>query len=302
MADTLARAGFAAIAIDLPLHGITDTENPFYVEPLERTFNVDLVNNENGAPGPDGMIDASGAHYINLTSFLTARDNIRQGSTDLFYLTATLPTVDIDGDALPDFATPIRFVGHSLGAIVGTTFLAVENEISAATLANPGGGLTRLLLGSESIGPRILAGLMAVGLEPGTTDFEAFVNAFQQAVDSGDPINYASAAAEVHPIHMIEVVGPPSDATIPNSVPGAPLAGTEPLVRIMGLRSVAATTVDDMGLRAIVRFTEGAHSSFLSPSTSPAATVEMQSEMASFVVSNGTVLNVTNPEVLQPVQ
>jgi len=302
VADTLASVGFAAIAIDLPLHGITDTENPFYAGPLERTFNVDLINNETGAPGPDGMIDASGIHYINLTSSLTTRDNIRQGSADLFHLTATLPMLDIDGDALADFATPIRFVGHSLGAIVGVSFLAIENEISAATLANPGGGLTRLLLGSESFGPRILAGLMAAGLEPGTANFEAFVNAFQQTVDSGDPINYAGAAAEAHPIHMIEVVGPPPDATIPNSVPGAPLTGTEPLARIMGLASVAATTVDDMGLRAIVRFTEGAHSSFLLPTTSAAATVEMQSEMAGFMVSNGTVLNVANPDVLQPIQ
>ncbi|MEZ5583895.1 MAG: hypothetical protein R3F37_15170 [Candidatus Competibacteraceae bacterium] len=83
VADTLASAGFAAIAIDLPLHGITDTENPFYAGPLERTFNVDLVNNEAGAPeGPDGMIDGSGTHYISLTSSLTTRDNVRQGVTD----------------------------------------------------------------------------------------------------------------------------------------------------------------------------------------------------------------------------
>ena len=35
MADSFAQAGFAVIAIDLPLHGVTDTANPFYQGPGE---------------------------------------------------------------------------------------------------------------------------------------------------------------------------------------------------------------------------------------------------------------------------
>jgi pimeloyl-ACP methyl ester carboxylesterase len=298
LADTLAAAGFAAIAIDLPLHGITDTASPFYNAPLERTFNVDLLNNETGAPGSDGVIDTSGAHFINLSSSLTTRDNVRQGVADLIHLTATLPTLDSDGDGLGDFATPARFVGHSLGGIVGTVFLGVETNVSAATLANPGGGLAKLVIGSETIGPRVIAGLRAAGLEPGTAEFESFLSAFQQVVDAADPINYGFAAATEHPVHMIEVLG---DATVPNSVPGAPLSGTEPLARSMGLMATASSTVDDLGVRALVRFSAGDHASFLLPTASPAATLEMQGQMAGFMASDGTVLTITNPGVISPV-
>jgi pimeloyl-ACP methyl ester carboxylesterase len=56
MADSFAQAGFAVVAIDLPLHGITDTANPFYQGPghpfgnNERHFNMDNV----GATGVFG--------------------------------------------------------------------------------------------------------------------------------------------------------------------------------------------------------------------------------------------------------
>ncbi|MFO1351480.1 MAG: Ig-like domain-containing protein [Gammaproteobacteria bacterium] len=302
VADALAAAGFAAVAIDLPLHGITDTANPFYQAALERTFNADLVNNDSNAPGPDGKIDPSGTYFINLNSLLSSRDNLRQGAADLQQLLIALPAVDFNGDQAPDFdANRVHFVGHSLGGIVGTVFLGIEDgAVGAATLAMPGGGVAKLLENSPSFGPLIRAGLAAAGLEAGTSDFEAFFRAAQQVVDAGDPINYGAMAADTHPIHMIEVIGPPPDQVIPNSVADAPLSGTEPLARIMELGAVGATLSDANGIRGIVRFVAGAHSSILSPQASPAATVEMQTEMAGFMASDGTLLRITNPGVVQP--
>ncbi|MGH8042018.1 MAG: hypothetical protein ACREPN_08250, partial [Rudaea sp.] len=95
IAATLAGQGFATIAIDAPLHGITDKTNPFYVgnTPFaaegahERTFDLDLENNATGAPGPDGTIDSSGSYFINLQDLLTSRDNLRQATSDLMELT-----------------------------------------------------------------------------------------------------------------------------------------------------------------------------------------------------------------------
>ena len=49
----------------------------------ERTFDVDLINNATGAAGADGVVDATGTHFINLQSLLTSRDNLRQAETDL---------------------------------------------------------------------------------------------------------------------------------------------------------------------------------------------------------------------------
>ena len=45
VAESFAKACYAAVAIDLPLHGITDPNSPL-ATPFERTFNVDYVTQD----------------------------------------------------------------------------------------------------------------------------------------------------------------------------------------------------------------------------------------------------------------
>lgn len=301
IADALATAGLAAIAIDLPLHGITDNSNPFYNAPMERTFNVDLINNETGAPGPDGNIDPSGAHFINIPSLITSRDNLRQGAADLLHLAASLNQIDADNNSEPDFDnSQMGFIGHSLGGMVGTVFLGTDQSlVNAASLGMIGGGIPKLLENSASFGPRILAGLAAIGLEQGTEPYEAFFRSAQHILDPGDPINYAASAADHHPVHAIEIIGPPPDQTIPNSASDAPLAGTEPLLQAMELTSVGTTVSDPDGLRVAVRFLAGEHGSLINPAPDPAVTLEIQQEIAAFMTSQGTFLPITNTAIVQ---
>ncbi|HKE48404.1 MAG TPA: hypothetical protein VKB52_10090, partial [Rhodanobacteraceae bacterium] len=238
IAGTMAAQGFAVVAIDLPLHGITDTANPFYIgnTPFaalgakERTFDLDFQDNSTGAPGPDGTIDPSGSWFINLSSLLTSRDNLRQGVADLFELAHAVPSMHYSAGA--DFdGSRIAFVGQSLGSIVGTMFLTIDPNVNVGMMSVPGGGIARLLDGSPTFGPRIRAGLAAAGVEPGTPTYDAFMVAAQTAVDSGDPINFNIAAAADKRLLMQEVVGGGDflpDQVIPNFVPGAPLSGTEP--------------------------------------------------------------------------
>jgi len=299
VADALALVGYAAIAIDMPLHGITDSSNPFYNAALERTFNIDLIDNETRAPGPDGLLDPSGTHFINLTSLLTSRDNLRQATADLLQLSVSLGQIANDS-ADPLFDTSlVGFVGHSLGAMVGINMLALdEGLIGPASLHMPGGGIAKLLENSASYGPIIQAGLAAAGLEPGTPDYETFLRAAQQVLDTSDPINYAQDAADKHPIHLAEIIGPPPDQTIPNSVADAPLAGTEPLLDIMELQSVGMSVDDLNGLRVGVRFLTGEHSSLLNPEPAPAVTFELQQQLGAFIASQGTLLPMTNTDII----
>jgi hypothetical protein len=51
-------------------------------------------------------------------------------------------------------------------------------------------------------------------------------------------------------------------------------------------------------VNGIVRFTAGDHSSVLDPTASFAATVEMQTEIAGFLFSGGTAIQITNPSVI----
>lgn len=252
LAPTLAAAGFVTIAIDLPLHGLVpagsaatcgSTSTNAFVTGAERTFGLDLVSNTTGAPGSDGLVDCSGTHFVNLSSLITSRDNLRQAASDLIHLVKSVNVLDFDGSGATDEIdeSQIRFAGQSLGAIVGTVFLGVNADASAASLHVPGGGLGKLLDASASFGPRISAGLAASFVYEGTDTYETFVRFAQHLVDPGDPINYAAAANAGHAIHLVQVIG---DAVVPN---GAMSTCPSPLP--VGL-SATATTIDLAGTTA----------------------------------------------------
>jgi hypothetical protein len=96
-----------------------------------------------------------------------------------------------------------------------------------------------------------------------------------------------------------EVIG---DTVLPNFVATAPLSGTEPMIRSANLTPYSATRMDPNGLDSAGRFVPPAsHSSLLSPSASPAATAEMQKQMASFVVSRGRAVVVEDASTMVPV-
>src|SRR5262249_17771725 len=154
--------------------------------------------------------DPTGASFINLSSLLTTRDNLRQGAADLITLARSLPNMTLDEDSGGDIdPAAVHFLGHSLGGIVGGLFLGVASstEGKTATLAMPGGGLAHLLRDSPTLSPRILAGLEAQGWVPDSPSFERFLRDAQTVWDSGDPLNYIAAAASRHPIHLLQIVG-----------------------------------------------------------------------------------------------
>ena len=322
IAGTLASQGFAVIAIDAPLHGVTDptnllnAANPAFAAlgAHERTFNLDLTNNASGASGPDGVVDPSGSYFINLPSLLTSRDNIRQAVADLLVVARAIPTAHYSGNGTDFDGARISFVGQSLGGIIGTVFMGVQPDVRVALLNVPGGGIPRLLEASPAFGPRIIAGLGALGVRPGTPDYDAFFGATQTVIDSADPINWALPANNSllasKALLLQEVVGGGNgtpeqtkpDQVIPNSVAGAPLSGTEPLIRVLGLSTITASTQSATGIRGVVRFTQGNHGSLLDPSGaagSPATTAEMQGEMASLLVTQGAAVQVANPSVIR---
>lgn len=313
-------AGFAVVAIDLPLHGVTDDEDPLFVgyadvpgQPRERTFGLDLLTEGRDGeeePVSDGVADSSGAHFIQLASLLTTRDNLRQAASDLLHLFEQVGTVDFDGDGVADLdGERVFYVGHSLGAIVGGQVLPHTERVTAASLAMPGGGLARLLEGSPTFGPQVLDGLAEQGVLPGTEEYDTFLDVAQAAIDDGDPLAHAAAlAAQGKPLHVIEVVGEEGfsepDQVVPNAVEGAPLAGTEPLVAALGLAPITGTVVDLGGIRGVARFLRGDHVTVLIPSDFDdfeliAAWEEMQREVVDFAYNEGKLLTVLDPDLLQ---
>jgi len=81
-------------------------------------------------------------------------------------------------------------------------------------------------------------------------------------------------------------------------VPGAPLSGTEPLIAALGLGEITGSAQSADGIRGAVRFLQGEHGSILDPTDFPAATIEMQGEAASMLVSGGNAVLVQNPAII----
>lgn len=298
MADSFAQQGFAVVAIDLPLHGISDPTNLLYQGPgspfgnNERHFNLDNV----GAVGvfaPDGQID-NGWQILNVQNPLNARDHIRQAVSDTINLTRTLPTLSFpDGDADPDLdGSRIHFVGISLGSIISGVFLGLNAEVGTATLSSPAGPWTSILTDPEAVdfGGPIRNALSARGLPPGTVGFESFVRDLQTVIDPADPVNYAAQATALHPLHVIEVLGDPA-------VPNGP---TDYIASLWGLPDVHTTVaVAPPGtVRGIVRFNAGGHSSLFNPAIDPAVTAEMQRQTVTYAVSLGSAIQITNTGVV----
>ncbi|MEZ9391305.1 VolA/Pla-1 family phospholipase [Vibrio splendidus] len=149
-AYNLARAGVAVLAIDLPIHGTRSLDD-------QRSANADVLA------------------YLNLTNLPVARDNVRQSALDVMglraSLTASLKAGLLASSPLKGFnvatGSQVKFLGHSLGGIVGTTAVAASNRtlgsaaanslysFSAAAIENSGGQISNLLLGSTEFGPQV---------------------------------------------------------------------------------------------------------------------------------------------------
>jgi hypothetical protein len=313
IADSVAKTGRVFVSMDQPLHGIVpDLIDPpelaaFYIEntpfaPIanERTFDADYWNNTTGAPGPDGNIDPSGLSAFNLANLQATRDNVRQAEHDWSILMLSLQNMDLDGDTIPDLnAFDVSLVSHSGGGFLAVTVAAIEPIVSRLYINATGGGMMRSLNGGH-FGPDYVQPFLsaAAGIEVGTPEFEQYLLVAQTLLDSGDSINWGADTAAKMPVIHNEVLG---DGTVPNVIPGAPLAGNEALNRVMGLSSYSTTQMNPDGLLGIARFLQPAdHESLFRP-IYPAVTAEMQGQMASFFASGGTAVQVGDPSLLLPV-
>ncbi|HCW88983.1 MAG TPA: hypothetical protein DHU56_02830 [Marinobacter sp.] len=361
LGNQLAAQGFAVIALDLPLHGVApltaqgepnpllglsvdyDPQGPGqqpafrqlseFADLQERHFGyatdesqrvVEIKYGEN-AQG------SSGANFLNLASLQTTRDAMRQAVVDLMNLNASIGSIDFDGDSQPDLdPSQVHFVGHSLGGIIGATFVATNNKavnsgvsslnlIQEAALVTPGSGFARLLENSRDIAPQILPPLARQGAAQGTSDLERFLTIAQAAVDSADSVNYASTLVELGtPVYVNEIYGDGSDrstqdstfpvaadkayagdytAPLGQALP-APLSGTEPLISL--LEAAAQSSTGATGGNVAVRFSTGKHTTVIRAESDSEKAVfqEMATNIASWFVQNGGALSFAGQPVV----
>jgi hypothetical protein len=312
VADTMASRGFATIAIDLPLHGVTPSSAAYaqpFATPIERTFDLDLqVNGQFGVPGPDGQVDSTGVNFLNLTNVLVQRDNSRQAIADLIALVRTIPTIDFDGVAGADFdAARIHVIGYSLGGThAGTVLGLLGSEVKASALPSAAAMLTDTIRQSATYGPLVNQLLAANGLQPNTSLYRNFFRNVQAAFDAADAVNYAATmagpAAGGRELYLSTFEG--GAGGFPTD-PVVPVSSTQRLISTVG--GTGVTRVTSVGINSVagtnggwVPFSQGIHNSLLDPGPSAATTLELQSQIADFLASDGDSIVITNPAVIQP--
>ncbi len=296
IAESYARAGIAVAAIDLPLHGITPADPAAGLRipgVSERTFDVDYINNATEVPPSDGVIDSSGSNYIQVASPITSRDNTREAIIDELTLAKALPSAIVVVGTTP-VASPvdpnrISLSSQSLGSIVGMTVASLPSNIQSFGLSVPGGGIVNLLLESPTFGPPISGGV-AAQLGANTLLYHVFFRDAQAAIDASDPVNHAAFAIGNKPILIHKVIG---DQVIPNSA-------TDRLLMAAGIFGNKANAAGAWPAGYYVAFTAGTHGSLLAPGTTPAVTVEMQTEIVGFGFAGGAGFRITDATHVQP--
>jgi Pla-1/cef family extracellular lipase len=149
LTGALSAQGFATVAIDHPLHG-------------SRGF--DAIN----ASGSSCNLNGTATAYMNLQNLLVTRDNLRQSIADMLALRVGLNFVQ--GVQLD--MSNVQLLGHSLGAIAGTSVAAMANsttgssqldalyKLNSVALAMPGGGVANFLLDSAAFGPLVKSSVL----------------------------------------------------------------------------------------------------------------------------------------------
>jgi hypothetical protein len=180
LAQSLTSAGFAVVAIDLPLH--------------------------NSLGLPDATPTQWAEDFMAVGAPLMTRSNIQQAAFNLHRLELTVATGNFQvlGALAPSYATTPKFVGISLGSIVGAYYLAGNAQVDSTTgsftqasvaasmkgyLSVPGGCTAYLIQNSPDFAPAVNAGLAAAtpAVLPGTALYNQFFQITQSVVDPADP-------------------------------------------------------------------------------------------------------------------
>jgi pimeloyl-ACP methyl ester carboxylesterase len=141
--------------------------------------------------------------FYNFLNPRAARDNVLQGSADLFGVVqwvaeeAGISALESPTDeAVPFNPDRIVMMGHSQGATHTALMISYEPRASAVVLSGVGGHLTSSLLAKKS--PVDIAKIVPLGLMDPNDDFKLAAERFNPALaiiqsvfDSVDPINFA---------------------------------------------------------------------------------------------------------------
>ncbi len=172
----------------------------------------------NPIPNPAcGTTSGKGTAFVSANRFVTmnffrVRDAIRQDLIDTSALVKALAPIGKSADAFAshvestygyavDFSK-VYFIGHSYGAIAGTSSLAVNPRFTAGVQVAGGATAIDVFSSPESrFNADFLALLASSGVYPGSSDYLKLLQIGKWILDPAEPANYAQyVTGAVHPI------------------------------------------------------------------------------------------------------
>ncbi|BDX06702.1 VolA/Pla-1 family phospholipase [Planctobacterium marinum] len=334
-AGTLALAGFATVAIDHPLHGSRGFEIDGQTVNASNGFggsSTDYLNLGSLLSARDNLrqsiVDTMGLR-LGLNAWVDTTGEADIDPTNVHFMGQSLGSITgigtvatantpMSGD-LAAFNSMFEFKTAGLsvpgggiaqfliesagfGPLVSASVLAGGSEsfqVALGTYAQTNGvPVSQALIPAylQYVGERTAAQAAADAAIIGQFAFAA-----QTVIEGGDPNNYAARLAATTPVLLHEVVGDgsegSSDQVIPNTT-SLPTSGTEALIRFLGLPSISSSVVAETPQSGAVRFVAGEHGSLFNPTSSVAATTEMQLQMATFFATQGTAIVVRDESVV----
>ena len=220
LSPTLAATGFAVIAIDQPLHGSRSLD-----------YNADGVYDFTATSTSYGDKYANGnsAVFANLSSLLTARDNLRQAASDQLALRWAIENTDLSATNASIDETEITLVGVSLGSMVGTVAQGMAEirddadgafDFDASALTVGGAQVGPIMGYSKSFGPIVKEALVATtGFSGGVADSLGYTTTEALYLQAASGDTYGSAAQT----YLTEQTG----STVTAASAQAYLGGTE---------------------------------------------------------------------------
>ncbi|AWK81411.1 VolA/Pla-1 family phospholipase [Photobacterium damselae] len=215
---------------------------------------------------------------------------------------------NIDAVALANPGAEIPYLllnSQGFSPLIKGSIVASVDKQFAAQCGNTNLGVCYALYQNKLINdgtPESLATLQAL-----YASFNQFAFAAQTVMDTVDPINHSAFVPKELPVYLAQVK---NDLVIPNytplgqtvagtdiPVPYSPFTGTTPLLKTLAL-TPTTVSIKDTVVRNAALFNAGVHSSLLDPTPSGAVTAEMQSEVHSFISSNGKELTISDNSVL----
>lgn len=249
IANTIAKAGYATLAIDAPFHGLRSyCQSNSACRGGSACTNhrcLDTLANPNDGYavrqvailGNDPLETPviSGDQFVSPSNLFASRDHFRQQVIDYAQLlrvlndtAAGIGAIDVDNPATVGVVERLepgnpRYIGQSLGGIIGTLITATLPEIQSATLNVPGASMTDVILESMSFsGYRapLDTYLTGKGWPPGSQGYARFLDLARWSLDPADPQSFGrhliSEPLGTNPKKRVFVSWVKNDETIPN--------------------------------------------------------------------------------------